>query len=372
MGMGSILVNLYKGKHKKIFAPLILVLIISAAVSVYSLSRPAITTTQTSANSPRIETNYNYKATITPNVLYPKGGTVKAGVTMFRKITTAIPVNLKSTINYDNEVLAKGTHEVQLVVRAGEIWERMFPLAEKQDFEVKGKTITVLENTYKIDLEKVNAFVLQVEEETGIKSPQYAIEIVPNIQGTIHYDGKEMNIQEQGNLAFQYSYDEITLASEKMFTSTTPLPTTEMNPNTIKLFGLTLPVNPVRIISSLLSLLLLLTIVFVYKNIVTNHDKPITSRVEKINKKYIGRIILVSKKINIDHKSILTFDSFKSVLKIADDKELPIFFYNDHQDGSVIYFIVDGDYLYSYETSITDLIPRTAKRIRKEKTYAIG
>ncbi|MEK5067052.1 DUF5305 family protein [Sporosarcina sp. FSL K6-1508] len=370
--MGSILVHLYKGKHRKIFLPLLLVLIISVAVSVYSLSGPAITITQINDDIPRIETNYDYKATLMPNVLYPNGGTVEAGDTMFRKITTAIPINLKSTIDYENEILAKGTHEAKLVIKAGDMWERMFPLEKKQAFEEKGKAIAILEKAYKIDLEKVNAFILQVEEETGIKLPQYAIEVVPNIQGTINYDGKEMNIQEQGKLTFQYSYEEIALASEKVFTSMSPLATTEMIPNTFNLFGFSLPLSRVRIISSLFSLSLLLTIIYVYKRLVTNHAKPITSRVEKINKKYSSRIIPVSEKLNIDQKSILTLDSFKSVLKIADDKELPIFFHNDHQDGSAIYFIVDGDYLYSYVTSITDLIPRTSKRIRKAKTYAIG
>ena len=129
----------------------------------------------------QIGDNYDYKATITPNILYPNGGTVEVGDTIFKKITTAIPFNLKSTINSDNEVIAKGTHEVQLLVNAGDLWERSFPLEQKKSFEQKGTEISLIDTAYKIDLGKVNTFITQVEEETGIRPSQYTIEVVPNI-----------------------------------------------------------------------------------------------------------------------------------------------------------------------------------------------
>ena len=43
-----------------------------------------------------------------------------------------------------------------------------------------------------------------------------------------------------------------------------------------------------------------------------------------------------------------------------------------HQDGSAVYFIVDGDYLYNYETIKTDLVRSTEKGAESEEAYANG
>lgn len=372
MEMREVLVNMVKGKNKKLFTPLLLVLIIAATILIYSLLQPATTTSQINDNTPRIETSYDYKATVKSNLLYPKGGTIEVGDTIVKKITTAIPFNLKSKIRSENEVLAKGTHEVQLLVKAGDYWERMFPLEEKQVFEVRGTALSMLDKAYKIDLEKLNAFIAQVEEETGVRPSQYEIEVVPNIIGTMLNAGKEMDIQIQDKLIFQYLTEEIKLASDKTFTSTSPLTTNQVITNTLTLFGIPLPLNLIRIISSLVSILVLLAIVFSYKFLMVDRGKLVPSQVDKINKKYSSRIIKVSQKVNMTQKSKLSLDSFSSVLKIADEKELPIFLYEDQQNDSAVYFIVDGDYLYSYETTIIDPVPVTTKGRRKGKTYAIG
>jgi len=372
MEMREILVNMVKGKNKKLFFPLLLVLIIAATISIYSLLQPASTTNQINDNTPRIETSYDYKATVKSNLLYPKGGTIEVGDTIVKKITTAIPFNLKSTILSENEVLAKGTHEVQLLVKAGDYWERMFPLEQKQDFEVKGTIISMLDNAYEIDMEKLNAFIIQVEEETGVRPSQYEIEVVPNIKGTMLHAGKEMDIQIQDKLMFQYLHDEIKLASDKTFTSATPLTTNQVITNTFTLFGMPFSLSLIRIISSLVSILVLLTIIFTYKYLMVDRGKPVPSQADKINKKYRSRIIKVSQKVNMAQKSKLSLDSFTSVLKIADEKELPIFLHEDQQNDSAVYFIVDGDYFFSYETTIIDPVPVISKGKRKGKTYAIG
>ena len=72
----------------------------------------------------------------------------------------------------------------------------------------------------------------------------------------------------------------------------------------------------------------------------------------------------------MDEKSIISLTSFKSILKIADEKELPIFFHKIHHDGRAVYFIVDGDYLYNYETLKIDLIRSTKKEVGSIEVYA--
>ena len=188
--MKRILSKVLTIKNKNLNFVLIGLLIIVATSSVISLVQPTTTTKQLDGSTTQVGTSYDYKATITPNILYPKGGTIDVGDTIFKKITTAIPLTLKSIINSDKEVTAAGTHEIQLVVKAGELWERVFPLQQKQAFELKGTEISLIDNTFKIDLNEINSFITKVEDETGIRSDQYTFEVAPNIEGTVSYDGK--------------------------------------------------------------------------------------------------------------------------------------------------------------------------------------
>jgi hypothetical protein len=368
----GILANVLKKNKKKLFIILVTLLIISASISVYSFSQPIITTNQNNENNSQIVTGYDYKATITPNILYPNGGTVEVGDTIFQKITTEIPFNLKSTIHSMNLVVAKGTHEVKLLIKAKDLWERTFPLEQKQEFTQEGTEISVIDNTYKLDLEEIQSFITQVEVETEIRSDLYTLEVIPNIQGKILFDGKEKTFQVQDKLTFQYSYGEIKRASEKSFTFSIPFTTSQTITNTFHLFGRKLPLSPVRTVSTLLSIFLLATIIYAYKKLVIHRDRPVTSQVERIHKKYRNRIISVSQKLNITQKSIFTLDSFQSIIKIADEKELPIFFYKDHQTNSGNYFLVDSDYLYNYETIKTDVVPATKKGAGSDNSYARG
>lgn len=370
--MRKLSVKKFKENNKKIVFTLVILLIISVPISVYSLVKPISTSNQITDNSLEISTSYDYKATIKPNILYPDGGTVEVGNTIFKKITTSIPVHLKSTINSENVVIAKGSQEIHLIVKAGEFWERTFPLAQKQTFEQKGKQIPIIDNTFNVNLEEVNTFIAKVEEETGISPNQYAIEIVPNILGTINYEGRERDFQLDDKLVFQYSFDEITLASEKTFSSETPFMSSEVITNSFTVFGFSMPLILIRTISTLIASILLIVLIYTNKNLLLNRNKPIRSQVDKINKKYGNRIITVSQKLNIDLKSIITLSSFTSILKVADEKELPIFCHKIHEDGTALYFIVDGDYVYNYETIKSALIHTTEKGIISEKAYANG
>ena len=254
--MKRIFSNLVNKKNKKLKFYLAGLLIIAATVSISSFLQPTTSTNQNNDNIAQFGTSYDYQATITPNILYPKGGTIDVGHTIFKKITTAIPINLKTIINADNEVTSTGTYEIQLVVKAGELWERVFPLTEKQAFEVNGTELALIDNNFTIDLNEINSFITRVEEETSIRSDQYLFEVAPNIEGTVIYDGKEIPIPEQDNLVFQSSYEEIILISEQAFTSTIPFTSAEVISNTFNFFGTALPLGPVRIISTILSILL--------------------------------------------------------------------------------------------------------------------
>lgn len=369
MEMRTISVKQFKDNQKKIVYILFVLLIISVSITLYSLLNPPFTSKQITENNLEIKTFFDYKATVRPNVLYPTGGTVVVGDKIIKNITTSIPVNLKSTITSENEVIAKGSYEIQLVVKAPDLWERSFPLEKKQSFEYNGAQISILDRTLNVNLEEVKSFIKQVEDEIGISPDQYSIEIVPNIIGTINYKGEEKAFHSEDNLVFQFYYDEIQLASDKNFSTAIPFISTEVYTNTLKILGISFPLISVRIASAIFSSLLLFAVIFTSKKFLRTQVNSIYSQINKINKKYGNRIIFVTQKVNMDDKSIITLSSFKSILKVADEKELPVFCHKTHEEGTAIYFIVDGDYVYNYETIRFAQTQSNEKGIISEKAY---
>src|SRR5690606_25176506 len=139
-------------------------------------------------------------------------------------------------------------------------------------------------------------------------------------------------------LVFHYLFDSIVLASEKEFTSPIQFGSIETITNTLNFLGVVVPVSVLRI-SSLLSTLVL-SLLWIYVNNIMKPRKR-KSKIELINKKYGNRIIAVSRNEGMDGKSILQLSDIKSLLKIADEKELPIFVQQEGVERAS-YFIVDG------------------------------
>ncbi|WP_192797456.1 DUF5305 family protein [Psychrobacillus glaciei] len=360
--MKEVVEKLLKRDKKKVSFILLLLLTMSAIISVYSWSMTSSDTTQINENVSQIQSSYDYKATLIPNILYPKGGTVEVGNTIMKKVTKEIPFTLLTTINSGVPVSAKVSHEVNLLLRAGEYWERSFPLEQKKTFEKTGAEVSIINGNYKIDLEMIKNFITKVEDETGVRADKYTMEIVPNVQGTISYNGTVKDIQMEDHLIFQLSYDEILLASEKEFASSVPFISTKVSSNTISLFGFDTSPVPVRITSTVFVLLFVVLISYLNKDFMANRKRIVPSQGEKIIKKYGNRLIPVSNKVEIDRKSIVTLNSFKAIIQIADAKELPIFYYE-----SKLYFIIDGDYMYQYEINEMEL-SRSRSRSRSKNS----
>lgn len=340
-------------------------------MSIYSWSQPTTNTIQMNENTSQIQTSYDYKTTIIPSILYPNGGTVKAGDTIFKNITKEIPFTLVTSITSEVPVSANVSHEVNLLLKAGGLWERSFPLEGKQSFEQNGTELPIINGAYKIDLEMIKAFITKVEEEIGIRPEKYTIEVIPNVQGAISFNGTEQDVQMEDRLIFQVSFEEIILASEKEFTSSLPFKTTKVIPNTINLFGLEASPALARIISSFFSLLFAIVIIYLNKEFVANRKKNAPSQGEKINKKYGNRLIPVSNRVEVGQKSIVTLNSFKDIIQIADAKELPIFYYNLQMEESKLYFLIDGDYMYQYEINEIELArSRSRSRGKNKKNEA--
>ena len=85
----------------------------------------------------------------------------------------------------------------------------------------------------------------------------------------------------------------------------------------------------IRIISTLLFILLILVILFSFAYLDSGPVKAVTSEGEMIKKKYGSQVIQISQQIDTTGKTIVRFAAFKSLLKIGNEIEQPIFLYEN-------------------------------------------
>ena len=337
-------------------------LAISAILAIFTWLQPT-TVTQNSENTLTIESSYDYKATITANSLFPEGGTVDTGNTIFKNITQAIPITLDTVINFKEPVSAEGTHEIQLLLKAGEYWERTFPLQEKRSFQQEGTEISVLNEAFEIDLEMIKEFIAEVEKDLSIRPEFYTLEVMPNLTGTISRDGMVQEIQQANNLKFQIYFEEVLLASDTSFTSSYPYSETMTYANTVQLFGMGASIVLLRNIGTAGVIFFLAIILLMNKDAVVGRLYRPSSESVKIEKKFGDRLIPVSQEVMMDSKNVISFDSFKSLIQLADAKDLPVFQFKNASHHTVLYFMIERDYVYQLEVHEA---PLTRTRLQKK------
>ncbi|NDI35925.1 DUF5305 domain-containing protein [Chengkuizengella sediminis] len=319
-------------------------------MTVYSISKPTSITNESLDNRITQSTNFEYKAEIIPNILYPNGGIIDPGNIMIRSITNTIPIYIKSTVSSDHPVEVEHTSEVTLLVQAKDLWEKEFPLNSIHQSKATENETIILNDEYKIELESIITFIENVEEETGISVGSYQLKIIPNINGMIHYKENEIPLANGAFLSFEYSSNRIKFVENNGISEEKSLINKTVIPQYFHLFKLNIPLTWLRVFFSILSL----TIVFYFlyqinKNV--KRKKQYISEATKIDKKYLKRLINVKEAVNTTDKSIVKIESIKALLQIVDEKDLPIFRYHDGIKNNTTYFLIDDQYFYSYDAN---------------------
>ena len=74
-----------------------------------------------------------------------------------------------------------------------------------------------------------------------------------------------------------------------------------------------------------------------------------------IDLKYKNRLINLKRSIDFSGKCILILDDFKSLVRIADEKEMPILRFEDSA-ANVDYYVIDGQCIYNYRCDNNGII----------------
>lgn len=295
--------------------------------------------------------DYGCKVNVIPNILYPTGGLINLDSYFPSKITKSINVTLNGIVNSDKPVSIKGTEKLNVILYADNLWKHTFYSAEEKSFTLQGTKNVVINHEYDFDPKECYDFIAKVEQGTDMRAGKYTLKIIPLITGTITYQEKNIPLSISNELNFEVTNGRTTLVGVRTFSSSTPYQTTIKLQQNQKLFANLVPVSYVKNISlsvSLLSFLILMLLViynkFIFKSTVNDNNN---TEVYDIDKKYKTRLVFVNGDIN-STKPNLKVDEFKTLLRLADEKEISILKVSDSRSG-IIYCIIDENCMYSYQ-----------------------
>ncbi|MDP5274389.1 DUF5305 family protein [Chengkuizengella axinellae] len=326
---------------------------ISIIFTVYSFLQPTTIVEESIDNKIVQSTSFEYKANIIPNILYPDGGTIDPGITILPKITESILIHIKSSVSVNQPVEIDHNNQVKLVIKAKELWQKEIPLTsigQASLTETPENETLLLNDEYKIDLESIISFIESVEEETGISVSSYQLNIVPNLSGVINYNSNEIPLNSEAYINFEYTTNNIKFVESNEVLEEETLINKTVIPQYFQLISLNIPYPLLRVFFSVLSFGIILYFLLYIQNKLKHRRKSI-SEATKIDKKYTKRFINVKEKVNTLNKSMLKIESMKALMQIVDEKDLPIFRFHDGIKNTTMYFLIDDQYIYSYDAN---------------------
>lgn len=326
------------------------ILILWIFFTIYSLitiSRPIQITENLNDNNFVESTIFQYQADVHPYTLNPRGGLMDIDKSIFTTITKDVLLHLKTTINSDKPIKISGVKKVILKIMADEFWEKEFVLKPEESFSSEGISNYAFDDFLTLNISELTDFIKKMENDTKVRLSTYVFEIAPIIDGKIYYNNKEYPINMDSKAYVDYSETLITLRDEKTFTHMTNLTNSIIVPQYYHIFNIAFPLKTVKIINVLLYLLFTGFLIYrCYKYIILIPKK---SQIQTIERKYRTRFIPILKDINTSIYEMILLDSFNSMVKLSDEKELLILKYISNDKMNAIYYLIDGKCMYVYQ-----------------------
>ncbi|MGB7876752.1 MAG: signal peptidase I [Anaerolineales bacterium] len=231
------------------------------ALSLYAFSRPVLITSNNILYQQ--DGHFSYSATGTPGIY--DSNTVQPGEPIFPNLTCTLNVGFSYNLTGNQIQGITGSHQFYARVLDGQSgWSRTIPMSQVLAFNR-----TSFFNTSTLDLCQVEALVATLEQETGLRSSTYTMEVVSAVTIMGNVMGEIVSDSFAPVLTFKFDQTHFYLDShntnEDIFTASKPTMSsaTTSQANILPLFGLKPTVQTARIaaivgvILSLIGLLIL-------------------------------------------------------------------------------------------------------------------
>jgi hypothetical protein len=350
-------INTRKSSSRKLYwLPLVLIaLMVWAGSNILSIrGLPLETVETTNIQEVKYDTKFNYRVFPVPSLLYPEGTPLEPGETFFTRLTQDIEVEFNTLVTATPETPLSGAYQVWLTLAAPELWEQDF-LLEETEFSSDGGSVEI-SGVFPLDLQERMELAEEIRREIGV-SPRdghnFYIRPVVYLTGDLP---SEINKEHKPEFSFILQPTHITSMGEMEQSQAEWSGTTVVTFNEIKILGWELPVRSARYIfattffGSLIGLLVLVLNRWQQKR----RKEREKSEAAYINRRYRGRIIWVSGVEGIfDQRPRLQMQSFRELMRIADEREKPIVGLAEISNPSIIYtyYVLDEDNLYTYSVS---------------------
>jgi hypothetical protein len=336
-----------KNNNKKLLLAFIVLLwICTTYLAFNAFKMEATLSSNVIENSIQQKTTFSFKIDAKPSTLFPSGGLIDPESFIFTKLIKSFKVHINSSIISDKAINVSGTKKVSLQLVADQFWKRDYTLAPEAKFDLNGLSNEIFNNDYNVDIASLLDFIQKVEIETGTRSDKYLFKIKPEVIGKIQYEDNELPIDVMPEISLQPITNQIQIIGDKESSKSNKIERTNLITQKFKIFGLSFSLNLARYLFSFLSLVFLILSIYIFKKL-TLKTKDISEN-DSIYKKHIDRIIPLKEDLEKDNINLVKIDSLKSLIKISNEKELPIFSFSINEK-LLNFYIIDNKYIYDYE-----------------------
>ncbi len=324
-----------------------MIIIILIWLAVAALTAHAFTTKQF------IEQKINKNVIIQSTVFDYKTKALPYGVVgvegvIFPKTQNVVDVYVKTAITADKPVTVKGNYSILLKLVAEGLWERTTTLKGRQNFNMKGESVEVINQKVSIDLGKIYSDIETISNKAiGHMPAKFLLHVIPVIEGDITFENRKINLESNTAMMFELSESQMMLSGENEYFWRTPVDEIKVVEYKLNLFNLMVPVPVYRYVS--LSVFLIYS-AFVLLVLISRKQIEIEHMTEddKIEKRYRNRLVSVRQPIEFKDKTLIPLDSMKELVRISDEQDRGILKYRDDMEEKTYYCVIEDDYIYIY------------------------
>ena len=285
---------------------------------------------------------YRYQATVAPDALYPQGGLAPANAPIFPNITTALAVQMEPVI-FSTAPMQVSLHTNPVLrLFAKSMWQQDFPLGPGQAIKGVSPGLHPAVATWQVNVAGITADMNAIQKALQAAPSSYTVVLDPRLGGTVRMAGQTERITWDPKLTFSLQGNYWAASGRLAKTHVVHVQTVHDVPAYFTPFGLRLEPGSARNLFGGIGLLLVAVAILLA--VLGREKREPLPAWQRIEQRHRSRIVKMSLNVQTLRRDLLQVESFDALLRIADDKELPVL--RAESQDTVDFVVIDGDLAY--------------------------